>query len=74
MEDKEFEIEDGWMWIEDEQSRFQDSIMPHQHLLHIFLVILSLNPIPYEGGGITLPKAKSCIPYNFFLLTHFDTY
>ena len=40
MEDCEFKIDDGELWIEDEGSRFEDSILPHQHLIHIFLVTL----------------------------------
>ena len=39
MEDCKFQIEDRELWIEDEQSRFEDSIMPHQHSIHIFLGI-----------------------------------
>ena len=40
MEDFEFKIEDRGQWIEDRQSRFEDSIMPHQHLTHLFLLIV----------------------------------
>ena len=40
MEDLEFKIEDGGLWIEDKHSRFEDSIVLHQHLIHIFLFIL----------------------------------
>ena len=40
MEDLEFKIEDGGLWIEDRQSRFEDLIMSNQHLIHIFLFIL----------------------------------
>ena len=32
-------IEDGGLWIEDRPSRFEDFIMPHQHLIHIFRFI-----------------------------------
>ena len=39
MEDLGLKIEDGGLWIEDRHSRFEDSIMPHQHLIHIFVVI-----------------------------------
>ena len=35
-----FKIEDGGLWIEDRHSIFDDSIMPHQHLVHIFLFII----------------------------------
>ena len=37
MEDLEFEIEGGGLWLEDGHSRCKDSIMPCQHLMHIFL-------------------------------------
>ena len=40
MEDLEMKIGDKGLWIEDRHSRFEDLIMPHQHLLHIFLFIL----------------------------------
>ena len=40
MEDLEFRIEDGGLWIEDLQSSFEDLIMPNQHLIHIFLFIV----------------------------------
>ena len=32
------------MWIEDGQSRFEDSVRPEQHLKHLFLVIICLEP------------------------------
>ena len=28
------------LWIEDRQSRFEDSIMPYQHSIHMFLFVL----------------------------------
>ena len=40
MEDLEFKIEVEGLWIEDMQSRFEDSIMLHQHLMHMFLFVL----------------------------------
>ena len=40
MEDLGLKIEVEWLWIEDKQSRFEDSIMPHQHLIHMFLFVL----------------------------------
>ena len=40
MEDLEFKIEDLGLWIDDRHSRFEDLIMPHQHLVHIFLFII----------------------------------
>ena len=39
MEDLEFKIEDGGLWIADWYSRFKELIMPHQNLIHIFLFI-----------------------------------
>ena len=40
MEHLGFKIEVEGLWIEDRQSRFEDSIMPHQHLIHMFLFVL----------------------------------
>ena len=40
MEDLEIKIEDGGLWIEDRHSRFEDLIMPHQHLIHVVLFIV----------------------------------
>ena len=40
MERLGFKIEIKGLWIEDRQSRFEDSIMPHQHLIHVFLFVL----------------------------------
>ena len=37
MEDLEFKMEDGRLWIEDRHSKFVDLIMQHQHLIYIFL-------------------------------------
>ena len=37
MEGLEFKIEDGGVSIEARHSRFDDLIMPHQHLIHVFL-------------------------------------
>ena len=36
MEDLGLKMEVEWLWIEDRQSRFEDSIMQHQYLIHIF--------------------------------------
>ena len=35
-----FKIEVERVWIEDRQSRFEDSIMSHQHSTHMFLFVL----------------------------------
>ena len=40
MEHLGFKIEVKLLWSEDRQSTFEDSIMPHQHLMHMFLFIL----------------------------------
>ena len=48
MEDKEIKIEDGGLWIVDRHSRFENLIMPHQHLIHIFLLILSYKSRYFE--------------------------
>ena len=39
MEDLDFKIEDGGLYIDDFYSRFEASIMPHQNLIHMFLFI-----------------------------------
>ena len=40
MDDLKFKIECGGLWIEERLSRFEDSVMPHLHLTHVFLSIL----------------------------------
>ena len=40
MKHLELKIENGWLWIADRPSRFEEIIMPHQHLIHIFLFLL----------------------------------
>ena len=40
MEHLGFKIEVEGLWIEDRQSRYEDSIMPHQHLIHMFVFVL----------------------------------
>ena len=40
MKDLEFKIEDVGLRIEEMHSRFEDSIMSHQHLITVFLFIL----------------------------------
>ena len=39
MEHLKFEIKDGWLWIEDRSSGFEDFLMPHQHLIPIIWFI-----------------------------------
>ena len=41
MEDLDFKIKSGGLCIEDRHSRFEDLIMTHQHLIHVFLFIVS---------------------------------
>ena len=40
MENLVIKIEDGGLWIEERHTRFEDLIMPHQHLIHILPFIL----------------------------------
>ena len=40
MENLGFKIEVEGLWIEDRQSRFEDFIMQHQRLIHMFLFVL----------------------------------
>ena len=49
MENLYIKIKDGGLWIEDRHSRFEDSIMPHQHLIHTFLFILGRESHYFEG-------------------------
>ena len=37
-----------WLWIEGRQSRFEDSIMPQQHLIHMFLFVVCRGSRYYE--------------------------
>ena len=39
MEDLGLNFEVKWLWIEDRQSRFEDSIIPNRHLIHMFLFV-----------------------------------
>ena len=40
MEDLGLKTEVVGLWIDDRQLRFEDFIMPHPHLIHIFLFVL----------------------------------
>ena len=44
-----FKIEVEWLWREDRPSRFEDSIVPHQHLIHMFLFVLCRESRYFEG-------------------------
>ena len=48
MEDFRFKIEVEGLLIEDMQSRFEDSIMPHPHLMHMFLFVLCRESRDFE--------------------------
>ena len=37
MEDLGLKMEVEWLWIEDRQSRFEDSIMPHRYDIYVSL-------------------------------------
>ena len=49
MEDLGLKIEVEGLWIEDRQSRFEDFIIPHQHLIHIFLFVLCRKSCYFEN-------------------------
>ena len=49
MEHLGFKIEVEGLWSEDRQSKFEDSIMPHQHLIHMFLFVLCRESHYFEG-------------------------
>ena len=45
MEDLRLKTEVEGLWIEDRQSKFEDSIMQHSHLIHMFLSVLCRDAI-----------------------------
>ena len=49
MEHLGFKIEVEQLWIEDRQSRFEDSFMLHNHLLHMFIVVLCRESSYFEN-------------------------
>ena len=49
MKHLELKIEDEGLWNEDMPSKFEDFIMPHQHLIHIFLFIHCRELRYFEG-------------------------
>ena len=49
MENLGFKIEVEGLWIEDRQSRVEDSNMPHQHLICMFLLFLCRESRYFEG-------------------------
>ena len=65
MEHLGFKIEVEELWIEDRQSRFEDSIMPHQHLIHMFLFVLCRESHYFEDILKFLIFRLRTI-YNFF--------
>ena len=44
----ELNTEDGGLWIEDRPSRFDDFIMPHHHLIYVFLLINCCESLYFE--------------------------
>ena len=48
MEDLGLKIEVEGLWIEDRQSKFEDSIMQHSHLIHMFLFVLCCESCYFE--------------------------
>ena len=65
MEDLEFKIEGGGLWIEDGQLRFEDFTIPHHHLIHIFLLILCRESHYFEDI-FKLFIFRLRMIYNFF--------
>ena len=65
MEHLGFKIEVKWLWSEDRQSRFEDSIIPPQHLIHMFLFILCRESHYFEDIVKFLIFRLKTI-YNFF--------
>ena len=67
MEDLEIKIEDGRLrlCIEDKHSRFEDSIMPKQHLIHIFPIILFRESCYFEDT-VKLRIFRLRTIYNIF--------
>ena len=66
MEDLGFKIEVEWLWIEDRQTRFEeDSIIPHQHLIHIFLFVL-FRESRYFEDIVKFRVFRLRTIYNFF--------
>ena len=63
MEHLGIKIEVQWLWIEDRQSRFEDSIMPHQHLIHMLLFVLCHESRYFEDIVISLIFLRTI--YNF---------
>ena len=53
-EDLKFKIEGGWLY-EDRHSRFEDLIMPHQHLIHEFMFILCRKWRYFEDIALNFP-------------------
>ena len=65
MEHLGFKIEVEGLWIEDRQSRFEDSIMPHQHLINIILFVLCRESRYFEDiVKFTIFRLRTI--YNFF--------
>ena len=65
----ELKIEDGWLWMEDRPSRFKDFIMPHQHLIHLFLFIHCRESSFFEDI-VKLWIFRLRTIYNFFQVWH----
>ena len=65
MEDLGFEIEVEGLCIEDRQSIFEDSIMPHQNSIHLFLFVLCCESRYFEDT-VTFRIFRLRMSYNFF--------
>ena len=65
MEHLGFKIEVEGLWIEDSQSRFEDSIMTHQHLIHMLLFVLCRESRYFEDV-VNFSIFRLRMTYNFF--------
>ena len=65
MEHLGFKIEVYWQWSEDRQSIFEDSIIPPQHLIHMFLFILCRESRYFEDI-VKFLIFRLLMIYNFF--------
>ena len=65
MKHLELKIDDGGLWIEVRPSKFEDFIMPHQYLIHIFWFIHYRESRNYEDI-VKLWIFRLRTIYNFF--------
>ena len=68
MEHLGFKIEVEWLWNEDKQSRFEDFIITHHHLIHMFVFVLCRESRYFEDivkqAGAELGQAQLKLGLN----------